>query len=318
MPVVSVITPCYKAAAYVGRTVESVQAQTMADWEHVVVDDGSPDDGAAVVQTYADVDPRVRLIRQPNGHACNARNNGARAASPDSLYFLFLDADDTLEPNALETMTHHLNAHPEVGVAYCAYRKMDGDDNLLDLDDGTGVSRRFVPAGLGIRALPPGQFETPFVTLMSYYDAIPSVTMYRRTIYEVSGGWDESLRSGFEDKDIVLSCAILAPVHHLSLPLTRYRRHETNTSNGSLISGLKQVDRKWREGAGLTAAQRRMAREALAFDARLSAWMGRSGAWTQIRAGQWRPGLRTAWQSGKKTVLFALRTLELMKLRRHL
>lgn len=141
MPVISIITPCYKAEEYIGRIIESVQSQTRSDWEHVIVDDGSPDDGAAVVQTYADADPRVRLIRQPNGHACNARNNGARVAASDSLYFLFLDADDMLEPNALEMMTRHLDSGPEAGVAYCAYRKMDGDDNLLDLDDGTSVSR---------------------------------------------------------------------------------------------------------------------------------------------------------------------------------
>jgi glycosyltransferase involved in cell wall biosynthesis len=73
-PKVSVITPAYKAARYIGQAIESVQAQTLKDWEMIIVDDASPDETAEVVKRYLD-DPRIKLIRsERNRGAGGARN----------------------------------------------------------------------------------------------------------------------------------------------------------------------------------------------------------------------------------------------------
>src|SRR4051794_2842896 len=104
MPTVTVVTPCYNAARFIERTIGSVCAQTFGDWEYVIVDDGSKDDSAAVVERWIaakGLGVKIRLVRQPNGDKCRACNAGVRHASAGTKYLYFLDADDMLEPGAL-------------------------------------------------------------------------------------------------------------------------------------------------------------------------------------------------------------------------
>jgi succinoglycan biosynthesis protein ExoO len=99
-PKVSVITPAFKAARYIGQAIESVQAQTLKDWEMIIVDDASPDETAEVVQRYLD-DPRIKLIRsQHNRGECGARNLALEAAQGE--WIAPLDADDWFAPERLE------------------------------------------------------------------------------------------------------------------------------------------------------------------------------------------------------------------------
>src|SRR5947209_3795753 len=95
---VSVIIPLYNKAPYVRRTLDSVRAQTFADYEVIVVDDGSTDGGAAVVEGFGD--PRFRLIAQPNAGPGAARNRGLAEAGGE--FVAFLDADDEWLPTFLE------------------------------------------------------------------------------------------------------------------------------------------------------------------------------------------------------------------------
>ena len=104
MPRVSIITPLYNAQAFIEDTIKTVVAQSFTDWEYTIVDDGSKDGSPDIVRRYAASDPRIKLIVQPNGHVCNARNNGFAASHPASQYLLFLDHDDVLESNFLERM----------------------------------------------------------------------------------------------------------------------------------------------------------------------------------------------------------------------
>ena len=64
---VSIITPCYNSAAYISRAIASVQAQSISDWEMIVVDDGSDDDSAVIVNQVNKVDPRVKILQKENG-----------------------------------------------------------------------------------------------------------------------------------------------------------------------------------------------------------------------------------------------------------
>jgi CDP-glycerol glycerophosphotransferase len=102
MPRISVVVPIYDVEAYLDDCLRSVVAQTYADLEVVMVDDGSNDGSAAIAERHAEQDRRLRLIRQPNGGLGHARNTGVRAATGDFL--LFLDSDDRLPPDALELL----------------------------------------------------------------------------------------------------------------------------------------------------------------------------------------------------------------------
>ena len=101
---VSIITPMYKGAAFVGETIESVLAQDYENWEMIIVDDCSPDDGAgiAVVESYASKDGRIKLIAsKENRGSSGARNIALQTASGD--YIAFLDSDDLWSPTFLSS-----------------------------------------------------------------------------------------------------------------------------------------------------------------------------------------------------------------------
>ena len=102
-PLVSVIIPMFESAATVARTITSLRAQSLRDWEAVVVDDGSTDNGAAVVRQAAEGDSRIRIVRQENRGLAGARNTGIAEAR--GKYLHFLDADDWLAPDGLLHLT---------------------------------------------------------------------------------------------------------------------------------------------------------------------------------------------------------------------
>jgi succinoglycan biosynthesis protein ExoO len=122
-PKVSVITPAYKAARYIGQAIESVQAQTLKDWEMIIVDDASPDETAEVVKRYLD-DSRIQLIQgEHNRGECGARNLALEAAQGE--WIAPLDADDWFAPERLEHLWRF--AH-EKGTLMAA-------DLMLQIDD---------------------------------------------------------------------------------------------------------------------------------------------------------------------------------------
>ena len=99
---VSVVMPCYQSGETVERSVRSVQAQTMADWELIAVDDGSTDDTLARLRALQTDEPRMRVLHQDNAGVSAARNAGIDTARGEWLFFL--DADDRLTPDALATL----------------------------------------------------------------------------------------------------------------------------------------------------------------------------------------------------------------------
>lgn len=101
-PAVSVIMPVYNAGNTVGRMVDSIIAQTFQDWELIAVDDGSTDGSGAILDRYAAVDSRVRVIHKPNGGVASARKVGIGMACGD--YTIHADSDDWVEPTMLEDM----------------------------------------------------------------------------------------------------------------------------------------------------------------------------------------------------------------------
>jgi glycosyltransferase involved in cell wall biosynthesis len=121
--VVSVVIPLYNKGRHVKRTLESVLAQTCSDFEVVVVDDGSTDDGPRVVETISD--PRIRLIRQANAGVSAARNRGIQEAKGDCI--AFMDADDEWLPAFLETIVKLRSLYPEAGMYATAYRMCVGE-----------------------------------------------------------------------------------------------------------------------------------------------------------------------------------------------
>ena len=113
---VSVVIPAYKAAGTIGRAIDSLLGQTRPPEEILVVDDGSPDDTAAVVSAYG---PHVTLVSKENGGVAGARNLGIERSGGDVV--AFLDADDYWEPQKLQRQLDVLSEHPQVGLVASWY-----------------------------------------------------------------------------------------------------------------------------------------------------------------------------------------------------
>jgi GalNAc5-diNAcBac-PP-undecaprenol beta-1,3-glucosyltransferase len=117
-PFFTVVIPSYNRAALLGDVLQSVQAQTFQDFEVILVDDGSTDETAAVVQKLAAADPRIRYQYQQNAERGAARNTGIKAAKGD--FVVFFDSDDEMKPDYLQVLHTGIQAQP--GYALYAAR----------------------------------------------------------------------------------------------------------------------------------------------------------------------------------------------------
>jgi glycosyltransferase involved in cell wall biosynthesis len=125
MPVVSIITPVFEAARWLPEMLASVASQTFTDWEHILVDDCSSDESAAVIERAAATDPRIRLLRMPsNGGPGRARNRAIDAAR--GRYIAFLDADDLWLPEKLEHCLAFMEQH-DYSFVYHGFRYLSAD-----------------------------------------------------------------------------------------------------------------------------------------------------------------------------------------------
>ena len=185
--VVAVIA-LYNGEAFIGRALDSVRAQTRPPDEVVVVDDGSRDGGAAIVEKFARDWPTLRLVRKANGGQSSARNAGV-AASGSGL-IAFLDQDDFWYSDHLQALLAPFSA-AELTPTGWAY---------ADVDVGTVEARAVDPQFLRKR---PGSHPKVSLAECAARDmfVLPSASLIRRSAFEAVGGFDEAL-SGYEDDDL--------------------------------------------------------------------------------------------------------------------
>lgn len=182
-PVVSVVIPCYGQAAYLPEAIESIVAQTYPSWEAIIVDDGSPDDTAAVARRLAAIHgPRIRLLEQANAGVSAARNAGIAAAA--GRYILPLDPDDRVAPRMLELTVAALDAEPSVAVAYVEMMSFGAET-------GEGTSGRI-------------EYDPDLLTAWNF---VCNTSLFRKDAWAATGGYRTDMVWGYEDWDFWLACA---------------------------------------------------------------------------------------------------------------
>ncbi|MBD2092211.1 glycosyltransferase family 2 protein [Microcoleus sp. FACHB-1515] len=216
MPLVSVIIPAYNAAGLIERTLNSVLNQTYPHLEVLVVDDGSTDQTAAIVEAITRCDSRVILLRQTNSGVAAARNLGIGQAKGE--FISPLDADDLWYPTQLQRQIDcFLSSSTSVGVVYSWSTDIDADD---------------CPTGGFHAATIEGDV---YATLLCHnFLGNASCTMIRRSTLLSVGGYNSEFRlqqaQGCEDWDLYLRLA--ACCEFLAVPefLVGYRRIEQSMS----------------------------------------------------------------------------------------
>lgn len=200
VPLVSVIIPCYNYGQYLLDAVESVDRQSLSNIEIIIVDDGSTDGPTLTqIEQLADARPDLTIIRQENRGLPAARNCGIGVAR--GRYICCLDADDRLDPTYLEKTAAILESRPDMALAYSWAR-------LFEDEDGVWQTEPFNPQKL------------------LTYNFLPVAALFRRDAWVAVGGYDESLRIGYEDWDFWLRLAG-AGINGFLIPepLFWHRRH---------------------------------------------------------------------------------------------
>ena len=170
-PKVSIVVPCWNAGSFLPGLFESLDAQIFRDFEVIVVDDGSTD--AATLAVLDRLPAGVRLVRQENRGLSGARNSGFRAAAADLV--LPLDCDDRLEPEFLALGVARLAGQPALDFVFSHMR-------LTGARTGT-LERRF------------NRFDQLFL------NQLPYSLLMRKAAWARVGGYDETMRDGYEDWD---------------------------------------------------------------------------------------------------------------------
>ncbi len=143
MPRISVIVPVYKVEQYLPKCIESILEQSLADFELILVDDGSPDGSGAICDRYAQRDSRLRVVHKPNGGVSAARNTALDLAA--GQWVTFIDSDDWVAPHYLETLLGLAEGDGGFDLVIGGYTAMSGNkpDRRLAFPDAAIGSERF-------------------------------------------------------------------------------------------------------------------------------------------------------------------------------
>ena len=209
-PLVSVIMPTYNAERFLASAIESVLTQDYSDFEFIVVEDASTDATHIIIQHYANLDSRVRVLRNEGNRSVSySRNRGILASSGE--YIATFDSDDLCMPDRLSTQVRRMEKHGELGVIGSSIFLIDERNRVMGF-------RRYPTDDQQLRR---NMFKfSPF--------AAPS-TMIRKTILVNAGLYDEQLGPG-EDIDLWFRIGRIAKFANCPETLLKYRLHGASTT----------------------------------------------------------------------------------------
>ncbi len=233
VPRVSVVMTAWNGSAWIGETIESVLAQTLRDFELVIVDDASTDDTCAVIERFDD--PRIRLVRNTRNLGISPTRNRALALAR-APYVAATDQDDLSEPTRLERQVAYLEANPGVVLAATAARELrDGRTRLRYL----------------------GELDSALLhwRLFSRCDIVHSSICFRRAALEAHGLSYDADYPCSEDYLLFHRFAAIGDIVVLNEPLVTYREHaqaaSARHSETMNLNAARLLARRYREYLGI-------------------------------------------------------------------
>ncbi|MXV52826.1 glycosyltransferase [Pedobacter sp. HMF7647] len=207
-PDFSIIVPCYNQAQFLSETLQSVLSQTHFNWECIIVDDGSPDNTEKIALEWVKKDRRFVYLKKENGGLSSARNAGIKIAKGE--FILPLDADDYISSSYLGSAKKVLFANDHIKLVYGNAIKFGAVNCKWELETYSYH----------------GLLEGNLI----YCSAI-----YRKKDFDNTNGYDESMKSGYEDWDFWLQLLTEQDkVHFLEETVFFYR-----IKNESMLQAIK-------------------------------------------------------------------------------
>lgn len=227
-PSVAAVIPTYNRAHLLTLALDSVLGQTHPAAEVVVVDDGSTDQTAAVLETYGS---RIRYIRQDNSGKATSLNNALRTLISD--YVWVMDDDDCALPDALERHIGFLARHPHIDLTYSGVWCFEGNGPPPPLGECLLWQREDIP------------HDEFFIRAMEHFPANHQTMLVPRRCYRTIGGFDESMKFG-EDYDVILRLARRFRAGRLPEPTILLREHEGARGPASMRRSAAERRDGWR------------------------------------------------------------------------
>lgn len=227
LPSVSVVIPCFNTERYIAATLRAVLAQAGAALEVIVVDDGSTDGSAALVEREF---PQARLIRRTNAGVAAARNAGIAAATGD--WVAFCDADDIWLPGKLAAQFEAMAAAPGCRMSYTAWHVWVSAEPEPD----PALLLQLAAERAGAKWMGATGWLYPELLL----DCVvwTSTVLVQRSLLVEIGDFDTSLRIG-EDYDLWLRASRLTRIERVARPLALYRQHPASITRSAPRANYK-------------------------------------------------------------------------------
>ena len=249
-PIVTVALAVFNGEDYLAECIESILAQTLTDFEFIIVNDGSTDNSLKILESYADKDARISIISQKNKGLVLSKSRLLEASK--GKYIAIMDHDDISMPDRLFNQVNHLDAHPKV---VCV-----GGDSLLIDEKGRFLTRLFQLRG----------DEAIQTACLAGHTAITHpAAMIRAQVLKQIDGYDSRYYLA-EDLDLWLRLGEVGKLENLDVPVIKYRLHSKSISeqNSQLqrdvakrsceaawkrrgITGEFQATELWRPGASV-------------------------------------------------------------------
>lgn len=279
MPHISIVIPAYNGERFIPQALDSVLSQSYRDYEIIVVNDGSTDQTANVLQPYQ---KQIRYVEQPNQGVAAARNHGMALAQGELV--AFLDQDDVLLPDKLALQVDCFERHPEVGIVHSGWRLVDAEGKpLADIEPW---------------------HEAPELDLAGWLKRMPvllSAMMFRRSWLKQAGEFDRRFKQVCDvelvQRLIMLGCQT-AWVRQVTV---LYRQHDRNDSLNTLVQAQEvwAVQEQFFARSDLPLAIRQIEKDCRYYTLVWLSWrLYHTGRLSEMRrylekALHYRPGTRT-------------------------
>lgn len=245
-PKISVIIPCYNAEAFLQQSIESVLAQQYDNLELIIVNDGSTDNSAAILDHYASSYPgKIYVEHSPNRGVSAARNLGTNIATGE--YIQYLDADDLLRPETLQKRIQTLQSSG-ADVVYANFQL------IMEQKDGTYTYGKIV--NRQIKDVHP----IPEISLFTNFWVPLAALMYKKTIVDKIGSWNETLPI-IQDARFALDAALHGATFEYINSVEAYYRVSLGNSLSrrdplgfyvDCYNNALQIEQYWEKNGGLT------------------------------------------------------------------
>lgn len=220
---VSIIVPVYMVEKYIESCINSLIEQTYYNLEIILVDDGSPDDCPKICDEWAKKDTRIKVLHQKNSGVSAARNSAIEQITGE--YILFVDSDDWIEKNMIETLVDEFESSSEIDAVFCGFVEVDEQGNTLRIIEPRNES--VVERNEGVGAI------------FGEYGTVLWNKMFRTELLNSSSLFDVELKIGEDELWMVNVLKKAKKISLKSKPLYYYRRRLEGASNDYSLSSKR-------------------------------------------------------------------------------